>query len=134
MFRLNWLIIIIQIFNMKRRIFFLVFIIFCVCVYTRCSKSTNYNNSNPPPVTTATVNINGMAFSPSTLTVKTGTTVTWKNNDATTHTATSDDGSTFNTGNILSGYSATALVSQTGTFTYHCNIHSTMTATLVVTP
>jgi plastocyanin len=81
-----------------------------------------------------TITITGMTFSPSTLTVKSGTVVTWKNNDAMTHTATSDNGTTFNTGNIAPGTSASYTTSATGTFPYHCSIHPGMTATLVVTP
>jgi plastocyanin len=128
-------------FIMKRRIIFSAIIIFCLCINNiRCGKSYNNTGSNPPPGgggVTASVNITtGMVFSPSSLTVKTGTTVTWKNNDAVAHTATSDPGSafTFDTGNISAGYSGSVVVTKTGTFTYHCNYHPVMTATLVVTP
>lgn len=122
---------------MKSRNLFFLILVFCMSISTiMCSKSSSYNGSNPPPPTgsTATVTITGMAFSPASLTVKTGTTIVWKNNDAMTHTATSDDGSTFNTGNILVGYSGSATASKTGTFPYHCAIHSSMTGTITVTP
>ena len=75
-----------------------------------------------------------MSFSPGTVTVKVGTIVKWTNSDAMVHTATSDNGTTFDTGNISSGSSASYTTSVVGTFTYHCNIHSTMTGTLVVVP
>ena len=74
-----------------------------------------------------------MAFPPTT-TVAKGTTVKWVNNDNMTHTATSDDGTTFDSGNIAAGASYSVVASKAGTFTYHCNIHPTMTATLVVNP
>ncbi len=83
--------------------------------------------------TSVTVNMTGSAFSPSSLTVKTGSTVKWNNNDAVTHTATSDDGSTFDTGDILGSYSKSITVTKIGTFPYHCNHHAGMTGTLVVT-
>jgi Plastocyanin len=124
---------------MKRRNLLLLMLIFSISISTiMCSKSSSYNGgSNPPPTptgSTVTVTISGMAFSPASVTVKTGTTILWKNNDAMTHTATSDDGSTFNTGNILAGYTGSATASKTGTFPYHCAIHSSMTGTVIVTP
>lgn len=81
-----------------------------------------------------TITISGMAFSPSNTTVAKGTTVRWVNNDAVNHTATSDDGSTFNVSVPGGGGSGTFVANTAGTFTYHCNIHPSMTATLVVSP
>ena len=122
---------------MKSRKISLAFFILCLLtINICCSKGDSNNSVTPPPgpgANTANVSISGTAFSPSSLTVKTGTTVKWTNNDATTHTATSDDGSTFNTGDILGGYgySKNIKATKTGTFTYHCNYHS-MTGTLIV--
>ena len=72
-----------------------------------------------------------MSFSPTSLTVTAGTTVTWKNNDNTTHTATADDGS-FDSGNIAPGASFSHTFSAAGTIAYHCSIHTTMKAKVVV--
>jgi plastocyanin len=72
-----------------------------------------------------------MSFSPGTITVKTGTTITFKNSDNVAHTATADGGS-FDTGNIGAGASATVTFSSAGNFPYHCNYHSGMTGTVVV--
>jgi len=74
-----------------------------------------------------------MTFSPSTITVKLGTTVSWKNTDGYAHTVTSDDGTNFNSGNLGAGASFSYATKAVGTFDYHCNIHSGMTGTLVVT-
>jgi plastocyanin len=107
---------------------------------TGCSKSSSSLNNggaggsggtNPDP---NTIIISGTTFSPSTLTVKAGTVVTWKNNDAMVHTATADNGASFNTGNIAAGATASYTTSTTGTFPYHCIFHSGMNGTLVVTP
>jgi plastocyanin len=76
-----------------------------------------------------------MTFSPSVKTVAKGTVVKWKNNDGFAHTVTSNDGTSFNSGNINSGgtYSYTASVA--GTFEYHCTIHGlAMSGTLIVNP
>ena len=62
--------------------------------------------------------------------VKAGTHVTWMNIDDTEHTSTSDTG-LWDSGVIGVGHSYTVIFNQTGTFTYHCNIHP-MTGTIVV--
>jgi plastocyanin len=77
------------------------------------------------------VDIAGFAFSPGSITVAVGDTVTWTNADAQTHTATADDGS-FDTGTIAGSTSKTVTFSTAGTFAYHCKIHRSMTATIVV--
>jgi plastocyanin len=77
------------------------------------------------------VKIDGFAFSPPRITVAVGDTVTWSNSDAQSHTATADDGS-FDTGTIPGGRSGSATFSAAGTFAYHCKIHPSMTATVVV--
>jgi plastocyanin len=78
------------------------------------------------------VTISGFAFHPPSVTVNAGDTVTWTNNDGISHTATADDGSTFNTGAIGSGGSASATFNSAGTFAYHCSIHPTMHGRVVV--
>jgi plastocyanin len=75
--------------------------------------------------------IQGMAFTPSNITVAAGTTITWTNKDAITHTVTSDNG-TFDSGNISSGSSFSYMFSTSGTYTYHCKIHPTMMGSVVV--
>ena len=57
--------------------------------------------------------------------------VTWTNNDATTHTVTADDGS-FNSGNIAPGGKFSHTFSTAGTIAYHCSIHTSMKAKVVV--
>ena len=75
------------------------------------------------------VTIQGFAFSPATVTVNVGDSVTWINNDGATHTAT---GSGIDTGNINSGASDTVTFGSAGTFNYACSIHPQMTGTVVV--
>jgi plastocyanin len=71
-------------------------------------------------------------FSPKPIQVTVGSTVTWANNTAITHTATSDTGA-WGTGNIAPGATSTAISFPTaGTFTYHCAIHPSMTGSVVV--
>ena len=77
------------------------------------------------------VNIAGFAFSPKSVTIAVGDTVTWTNADAQGHTATADDAS-FDTGTISTGNAKSVTFSTAGTFGYHCKIHPAMTATIVV--
>ena len=75
--------------------------------------------------------IKGMAFQPSTITISAGTTVTWTNKDAVTHTVTSDNG-LFDSGSITGNSTYSRQFPAAGTFTYHCTPHPTMTATVIV--
>ncbi|HLX59231.1 MAG TPA: plastocyanin/azurin family copper-binding protein [Ktedonobacteraceae bacterium] len=84
------------------------------------------------------ISSNTFAFSPAAITIKVGTTVTWTNMTSAPHTVTSDDGKSFDSGisNPISAsggtYSHTFM--QPGTFTYHCQIHPFMKATVIVQP
>jgi plastocyanin len=104
----------------------LVSILAISMIFLACSKSSTpaMNTNNP-----TTVSIKNMAFSPSSLTVATGTTVTWVNNDGITHTVTADNGS-FNSGNITPGNSFTHTFSAVGAVSYHCSIHPMMTGSV----
>jgi plastocyanin len=69
-------------------------------------------------------------FSPATLTIRVGTTVVWKNMSSVPHTITSDDGQTFDSGNIAPGGTFTFKFTVAGSYPYHCNIHPYMRATV----
>jgi plastocyanin len=73
----------------------------------------------------------GFKFSPGTLTIHVGDTVTWTNQDTAPHTATAQNGS-FNTGTLKKGQSGSHTFTQAGTFAYICAIHPFMHGTIVV--
>ena len=78
---------------------------------------------------------NGFGFSPKTITIKVGTTVTWTNMTSSSHTVTSDDGKSFDSGisnPIASGATFSHTFMTAGTFAYHCQIHPSMMATIIV--
>lgn len=77
--------------------------------------------------------IQSMAFNPSTITVAKGTTVTWTNKDNIDHTVSSNDGTSFDKNPLSPGNSFSYTPATAGTFAYHCKIHTSMTATLIVT-
>ncbi len=107
-------------------------------ISTSCSKSDNmYGNGGNPGGSkggpgTNEVWIEGMAFNPSSITVKAGTTIKWTNKDGIAHTVTSDD-NLFNSGSINGGGTFSYTFSTVGTFNYHCSIHPSMTAKVIVT-
>lgn len=72
-------------------------------------------------------------FQPSPITVNVGTTVTWTNTGSASHTVTADDGS-FDSGTLSSGSTFSQPFTKAGTYAYHCKIHSSMTATVIVQP
>jgi plastocyanin len=99
-----------------------------------CSKSGGgygSGNNGGGNNTGNSVSIANFAFSASTLTVASGTKVTWTNNDATAHTVTANDNS-FNSGNIAPGGTFSHTFTAAGTYPYHCSIHTSMTAKVVV--
>lgn len=75
------------------------------------------------------VAISGFSYSPRTVTVSVGDTVTWTNSDAQAHTAT---GSGWNTGDLGNGESGSITFQSAGTFDYMCGIHPAMTGTVIV--
>jgi plastocyanin len=110
--------------------------------------TTPTTGTTPTPAVTATqvgnaqsvmiiTNSSGsFAFSPASLTIKSGTTVTWKNTTAVPHTVTSDDGKSFDSGtaNPIAAQSGTFsfTFATPGTFAYQCAIHPFMKATISV--
>jgi plastocyanin len=111
---------------------------------TACGSSSNNSNPTaptptPPASSGTTVNIpvgastaGAAAFNPNPVTIATGTTVTFHNADAVTHTATGDNAGSFDTGNISAGGNANVTFSTAGTVKYHCAIHPGMIGTIVV--
>lgn len=75
--------------------------------------------------------IKDMTFTPATIKVTPGTTITWTNNDAVEHTVSSDLG-LFDSGPIAPGKTYSQTFTMTGTFPYHCLIHTLMTGTVTV--
>jgi plastocyanin len=94
------------------------------------------------------INLSSLMFNPSTTTVQVGTTVTWRNDEPITHTVTSGryegvdkttglrseqypDG-TFNAKLGGKGKTFSFTFTKPGSYTYYCDIHQGMNATIVV--
>ena len=105
---------------------------------------TGASGEPPPPAETPTppappaapvsgdVEMVDFAFGPTSLTVPSGSTVTWANNGAAPHTVTDKAGS-FDSGIVNAGSSYRRTFSTPGTFDYFCTLHPQMVATLIVT-
>jgi plastocyanin len=93
-----------------------------------CYKSKSSYNSTPG---TSKITITSSAYSPASLNVVSGSTVTWTNTDNTIHTVTTEDG-TINSGDIAPGASFSKTFMATGTYNYHDAHNTTMMGVLVV--
>ncbi|MEX0662763.1 MAG: plastocyanin/azurin family copper-binding protein [Balneolaceae bacterium] len=82
------------------------------------------------------VSMVGESFSPSTLEVEVGTTVTWENQSDLIHTVTSGSDRTadglFDSGNLSEGQTFSYTFDEVGTFDYFCIPHEGMTGTITV--
>ena len=83
----------------------------------------------PSPVVNKVIIIQNFAFSPASITIKQGTTVTWTNLDSAPHQIKAD---TFNSRLLSQGQSFSFTFNTTGTFNYICAIHPMMTGQIVV--
>ena len=85
----------------------------------------------PSPVAAAThgVEIGDGFFGPAALTVAVGDIVTWTNADDSPHTVTTD---AFDSGNIDPGATFSFTITAAGTYTYVCQYHDEMVATITV--
>jgi plastocyanin len=94
-------------------------------------------NAGNTPTTAASqvvhvVTIEGMSFSPTTLTVRRGERVVWTNKDLVPHSATSEKA--FDSGAIAPNAAWSLVTAEPGTYTYVCMYHPTMKASLRVLP
>jgi plastocyanin len=77
----------------------------------------------------ASVEISNFEFSPSTVTIAKGGSVTWTNMDSAGHAIA---GGSFSSALLGKGESFSQTFSEAGTFDYHCSVHPSMTGKVVV--
>jgi plastocyanin len=118
---------------MKNKLIYINILVLLISAFAiiSCGKNSGYTSPMSNTFAANSVSIVNMSFSPASLTVTAGTSVTWTNNDGMTHTVTADDDS-FDSGNITMGTKYSRLFSTAGTYTYHCTIHPTMKGTIIV--
>ncbi len=107
----------------------LVLAIAVVIAAAGCSSS---GDGGTPTAGGGAVSVKDFAFNPGTITVATGTEVTWTNDETgVAHTTTSND-DVWKSGVLQPGDEFSLTFAEPGTFTYFCSIHPSMTATVVV--
>lgn len=74
------------------------------------------------PAASQTVSVGDNFYSPRSVTINIGDTITWTNNGSADHSATADNGS-FDTGVFGPGGSRSHTFTQAGTFDYFCTVH-----------
>jgi plastocyanin len=79
----------------------------------------------------AEVKVDNFSFGPATLTVPSGTTVTWTNRDDIPHTVVSDD-KVFKSKVLDTDEKFSYTFTKPGTYGYFCSIHPKMTGKVVV--
>lgn len=96
--------------------------------YNKPSQSSS--NNSTASVSTNSVEIKNMSFNPQNITVKVGSEISFTNNDGINHTVTADGGKFDQP--VSPGQTITITITDTGTYGYHCSIHTSMTGTIIV--
>jgi plastocyanin len=130
---------------MKKNIFMKAVIgvlIIAMIAFTSCTQYGNQQNNppttnvppatSPPSIESTNIYIKNFAFSPSSMTIKKGSTVIWTNSDSAPHTVTSDSGTELSSDQLSNGQTYSHVFNSAGTFNYHCGIHASMKAEVIV--
>ena len=96
------------------------------------SNENQISNNEIPVSMDEKVSIKGFSFSPKTITIKSGTTISWTNEDSAGHTVTSDSGKELDSKLLSKGESYEHTFSNTGTYSYHCIPHPYMKGIIIV--
>ena len=96
------------------------------------SRDSQTKESAPVKATKTEVAIDNFSFSPNTLTLSVGATVTWINHDNAPHVLSSA-GNQFEKSTVLkTGQTFSHTFMATGTYSYFCSIHPQMTGKIIV--
>ena len=107
-----------------------------ICAVSVASSAEENDGTKQSDAKPISVEMKSISYDPKSVEVPVGGSVVWTNKAFTNHTATSDDGKTFDTGEIKPNESSSAVkFDKEGEFTYHCKIHGkTMSGLVVVKP
>ena len=98
-------------------------ILLTTILFFSCSKESTQGPTD--------VYMEGTSFSPSTLTISAGTTVTWTNKSSFIHTVSSYTG-LFDSGDMGKNDTFSYTFASPGTYEYHCIHHTGMTGSIIV--
>ncbi len=80
------------------------------------------NSSGTQTAGTLAISMGPNSFSPNSVTIPSGTRVTWTNTDSTSHTVTADN-SSYNSGTLAPGKTYSLTFTARGEYTYFCGFH-----------
>ena len=101
-----------------------------VLMLAACGGGDNGGPTNTQPALTATVAASGTSFSPASVTIRSGGTVTW-NISGTHNVSFTTAGSPANSGDLTNATVARTFPTA-GTFQYNCTLHAGMNGTVRV--
>ena len=96
-----------------------------------CAAAASAGAPETGAATSAAVVIDNFEFTPSTLTIEPGTTVTWVNEDDSPHTV-ADKAKMFRSAALDTSDRFSYTFAQPGEFTYYCTLHPMMVGKIVV--
>ena len=104
-----------------------------------CSAVANDGTDNSATVSSSSttvhtihnIDIQNMAYSPSSITITAGDIIIWTNLDSMGHSAT-EDNNLFDSGLLSNGQTYTLTGLSAGTYGYYCSAHPSMTGTIIV--
>lgn len=105
-------------------------LIACLILVVLISGCTSQKTETQPATTNA-IEIRDFAFSPDTISVTKGTTVTWTNKDSASHTVTAINNE-FASGTLNQGQTFSYTFNEARTFEYECSIHTSMRGKVIV--
>ena len=112
----------------------LAFVMFVALAFLSSTHGKNAETSESvsSKATKTEVVIDDFNFSPQTITVPVGATVTWTNHDNAAHTVTSADNQFKKSPVLKAGERFSNTFATAGTYSYFCSIHHRMTGKIIV--
>ena len=119
---------------------FLIFMVAILVIFAGCSSTTTTTtvpsqvNANNPSGAGKNwdIKIENFAFNPASLVISKGDTVTWQNLDNAPHAISSDEGTEIKSDNLQKEGTYSHKFENSGTYNYHCSVHPSMKASIVV--
>lgn len=125
--------------RLRRNIATVIAIAMAILLASTASRGQHENSSNKIALSAAGVDaapqviIDNYAFSPASLTVKAGTTVTFINHDDDAHTVDSTQGK-FKSSTLNKGDQFEFRFTEAGEYPFYCRFHPKMTGKIIVQP
>lgn len=118
--------------RIMRGVFFVLILLAAVAFVSGCTDYQSPGEIQPPgEVETTEVIMQNYRFLPQDISVPSGDTVTWTNDDRVAHTVVADNGE-FDSGELQPGETFNYTFEETGVFNYSCTIHPGMIGSVTV--